>query len=156
MPGNGDAASRLDRHMNSRRLELDLSWEEVARSAEITAAHLLRIRKGTYAPRDLTKVRLERVLRWNAGSIDATLAGGKPEPLPLAERPEQPQRDRSGPMDWTTVELPEEDIAVVTGHWDELSEFARRWIAKSMREAVEELDGNSREGDNPQSQEPNP
>jgi transcriptional regulator with XRE-family HTH domain len=136
----------LGEYMDARRKDLGLRWEEVAAQAQITSSYLRAVRAGRRRPSEIIASKLERALGWTPGSIEVALAGGEPAPTP----------DRTGPMDWTTIELPEEDIAIVAGHWDELSEFARRWIARSMREAVEELDGKGREGDNPQSQEPNP
>lgn len=141
---SGDAASRLDEAMNNRRLELDLSWEEVARSAEITAAHLLRIRKGEYVPRELTKVRLERVLRWRAGSFDAAQDGGEPIPLD-GQGTARPQQNV------TELEVPEADARAVISHWGELSPTTQRILRGVVIEAkieIEERLAERRQSDN--------
>jgi transcriptional regulator with XRE-family HTH domain len=91
----GRNAERLDEAMRQRRVQLGLSWEDIAAAADITSAHLRRIRTGQYLPRDTTAAKLERAFRWSAGSIDAVLAGGEPTPLPT-RRLRPPTRS-----DWT-------------------------------------------------------
>lgn len=83
-------SDRLDQAMNDRRLDLDLSWDEVAAAARRSVATLRSIRRGTSQPSDLTKRRIENVLQWDTGSIDAILAGGDPTPL---ERNPEPEPD---------------------------------------------------------------
>jgi transcriptional regulator with XRE-family HTH domain len=77
---------RLDQAMDARRLDLDLSWKEVAAAANVSEATLRAIRAGKSQPSDLTKRRTEEALLWAAGSIDTILDGGTPTPL----RPQEP------------------------------------------------------------------
>ena len=72
---------RLDRAMEERRLDLDLSWNDVASEAKLSPATLRAIRRGNSQPEPLTKRRIEKVLRWASGSIDAIYASGEPTPL---------------------------------------------------------------------------
>lgn len=83
----------LDRAMDTRRLDLDLNWNDVAAAARISVATLRAIRSGANRPAPLTKRRLEAALRWSSGSIDALLAGGEPTPVESA-RNRQSAQDR--------------------------------------------------------------
>lgn len=77
-----DAAvrSRLSTAMEARRLELDLSWDRVAKDADISIAHLRRVRAGEVTLTAKAKEKIERALRWHPGSIDLVLAGKDAEP----------------------------------------------------------------------------
>lgn len=79
-----DAAvrSRLSAVMEARRLELDLSWDKVAKRAGISIAHLRRVRGGDVTLTAKAKWKIEQALLWNRGSIDLVLAGKDPEPAP--------------------------------------------------------------------------
>lgn len=76
---------RLNAHMNSRRLDLDLSWEEVADRARMTSTNLRAIRRGTTRPSELGARRLEDALDWKSGSIARILEGGEPELTAVAD-----------------------------------------------------------------------
>jgi transcriptional regulator with XRE-family HTH domain len=69
-----EAHKRLSDWMEEVAAELDLSWEEVASRAGMSAVNLRRIRKGQDMP-PRTKRKLERALQVDDGSIDAVLAG---------------------------------------------------------------------------------
>lgn len=73
-----DPARRLAQHLNDRRLNLRLQWQEVADRAKITAAHLRNIRNGQGSLSNLAKANLEHALQWAPGSIDRILAGSGP------------------------------------------------------------------------------
>ena len=77
---------RLDRLMNDRRLELDMSWTEVIERSGIKGPTLNALRKGTNVPTDKTKRGVERALEWRPGSIDKVLAGEGPDPVPPSIR----------------------------------------------------------------------
>lgn len=64
--------------MDDRRADLRLRWKDVAARAGLTTEGLLGVRKGTGEIRPLTKRGIEDALDWEAGSIDAILAGGEP------------------------------------------------------------------------------
>jgi hypothetical protein len=72
---------RLDAAIEDRRLDLEMSWTEVAETARIAAVTLRNIRRGRNQPSALNKRRLENALRWTPGSVDAILAGGEPTTL---------------------------------------------------------------------------
>jgi transcriptional regulator with XRE-family HTH domain len=131
----GRNAERLDEAMRQRRVQLGLSWEDIAAAADITSAHLRRIRTGQYLPRDTTAAKLERAFRWSAGSIDAVLAGGEPTPSP------DPQAAADG--DWpnsTQLDVPEADATVVIAHWGELSPAMQRILRRVVAEARGEVE----------------
>lgn len=68
---------RLDQAMSDRRVELRLSWRDVAAAAEMSEAALRAIRRGRYQPSRITKRRIEDALRWMTGSVDEILTGGE-------------------------------------------------------------------------------
>ena len=69
---------RLDRAIDARRLDLGLSWVQLAATAGISDVSLRNFRKGRGTPNALSKRRLEAALQWAAGSVDELLAGGQP------------------------------------------------------------------------------
>lgn len=75
------AHKRLDQVMNDRRVELDMTWGEIATRARIAEVTLRAIRKGDNNPGELTARRLEDALQWEPGSIEAILDGGQPTPV---------------------------------------------------------------------------
>lgn len=82
MTGAPSPYEHLEAHMNLRRLELRLTWAEVADRAGISRDTLHRVRRGKDPNvRDLTKAGIENSLGWSPGSVDAVLAGGEPTPV---------------------------------------------------------------------------
>lgn len=75
---------RLDEHMDARRLDLRMTWREVADAASISPETIRAVRRGDNVPGDITRRGLEDALRWEPGSINRILAGGDPTPLPEA------------------------------------------------------------------------
>lgn len=69
---------RLDKVMNARRLELRMTWRELAQAAEVSYEALRAIRKGDYRPAELTARALDEALQWMPGSVYAVLDGGEP------------------------------------------------------------------------------
>lgn len=86
MPIEPEARRRLAMYMDSRRLELDMKWMDVALASRVSYETLRDIRNGTRGDiRGLTKRAIETGLRWEHGSIDRILRGGEPslaEPAP--------------------------------------------------------------------------
>lgn len=74
-------SDRLDKAMEGRRLDLGLSWNDVAVAAKVSIATLRAIRRGTNQPSQLTKRRIDEALRWASGSVDALMTGGDPKPI---------------------------------------------------------------------------
>jgi hypothetical protein len=70
----------LDEHMDRRRLDLRLTWAEVATRAEISRDTLHRIRSGYKLAhlRELTKRGIEDALEWEPGSFDDIVFRDKP------------------------------------------------------------------------------
>lgn len=75
-----ETTTPLGEAMNQRRIELGLSWDQIADKAQVSTAFLREYRKGRKGARDLTKALLEDALKWRRGSLDAIAAGGQPEP----------------------------------------------------------------------------
>lgn len=75
---------RLAELMENRRLDLKLTWREVAEAAGITTETLRQVRYGTAQIQKLTQRRVEGALAWQPGSIATYLAGGDP-PSPVTD-----------------------------------------------------------------------
>jgi transcriptional regulator with XRE-family HTH domain len=74
---------RLADALNQRRGDLGLSQPEIARQAEVSLSTVNLMATGKRNNyRLIQKRRVEDVLRWAPGSIDALLAGGDATPLP--------------------------------------------------------------------------
>jgi hypothetical protein len=80
MPISDTARERLDRLMNDRRLELNLTWRDVAARAGLSYEALRSLRTGTGGVRDLTAVQIARALDWAPRSVLDILKGGDPVP----------------------------------------------------------------------------
>lgn len=74
---------RLDRLMDARRLDLGLTWREVAAFAGLSYEALREVRNGPGGTRTLTMRKIDRGLRWTPGSMERVLNGGDPENDPL-------------------------------------------------------------------------
>lgn len=73
---------RLTAAMDRRRIELRMQWSDVAAHAEMSVAHLRRIRNDEVPLSPLAAASLETALRWAPGSIDeVVLRDGSPTPL---------------------------------------------------------------------------
>lgn len=74
----GSHHERLAELMDARRLELGMTWEEVASAAGIKPPTLRAIRNGTNRPSPLTARGLDKAMSWTPGSVEAILDGGEP------------------------------------------------------------------------------
>lgn len=72
---------RLTAAMDKRRIELRMQWSDVAAHADMSVAHLRRIRNDEVPVTPLAAANLETALRWAAGSVEEVLRGGSPRPL---------------------------------------------------------------------------
>lgn len=89
MDGSGPDWGRLARFIQRRREELGLSVRKAASLAEVD--------RGTWADAEEAKRNLsrrswsgfERALQWQAGSIEAILAAGEPQPAPPGQYTER-------------------------------------------------------------------
>ncbi|MER7213530.1 MULTISPECIES: hypothetical protein [Streptosporangium] len=105
------ARSRLAQLMDERRVQLGLTWNQVADRANLTKEGLRTVRTGTRKIMPLTKGGIEVALAWQQGSVDAILAGGTPEEVPPSARaPEAPADNLAAP--WITTALEGEGSSV--------------------------------------------
>lgn len=89
MQGNDESRAQLDQWMDERRLELRLTWRQVARKAGMSTQNLLRIRKGEISISWNAADGIEDALRWPRGSIEAAVTRAeRPAGLPAGESPE--------------------------------------------------------------------
>lgn len=122
---------RLDEALDSRRLDLGLSWVQLAALAGVSDVSMRNFRKGRTAPGSLSKRRIEDALRWAPGSIDAVLEGKEPT---LADGGAAPARA-----------TPQEIRQLIAEAQDELRwlnpkyESTRRVISERLERQIAEL-----------------
>lgn len=85
MPRQTTVTTDLAWRMDQRRLQLRMRWDDIARAAEITPAFLRKIRNGESQASALTKARLEDVLQWKQGTIDAITGNASDGDIATAE-----------------------------------------------------------------------
>lgn len=73
-----DARARLADEMDDRRVQLGLTWRQVASLGLISYETLRAARKGKGDIASLTRAAIEKGLRWAPGSVSAVLDGGVP------------------------------------------------------------------------------
>lgn len=61
--------------MDERRVELRMSWRDVAQAAGVSEAALRTIRRGRHDPKDLTAAHIDDALQWPAGTLRLILKG---------------------------------------------------------------------------------
>ena len=72
--------------MDERRVELRMSWRDVAQAAGISEAALRTIRRGRHVPTDLTAARLDDALQWQPRTVKSILTGiDESAPMTLEE-----------------------------------------------------------------------
>lgn len=81
-------SSHLDNELNRRRLELGLTWRQLASEARTTYETLRAMRRAEGSASQLTRRNLERALRWAPGALDLVEQGGRPEVMPPESHPE--------------------------------------------------------------------
>jgi hypothetical protein len=75
-----EARERLAEFMDRRRIDLRLTWREVADAGGISYEALRAARNGVGDIRSLTQAGVEDGLQWEHGSVARILAGGDPTP----------------------------------------------------------------------------
>lgn len=92
MDATADALRRLGELVTARRTKLRLSVRAAGRLAGSTNTTWQRVEDGK-SVRDLTYAAVEYVLRWDAGSCKAVLAGGEPTVIDDNPPQEAPRQD---------------------------------------------------------------
>lgn len=95
MPAEDNPRTRLGDAMDQRRAHLRMQWNDVADKAEISVAHLRRVRNGTQALNPVLMAAIDDALQWQRGSVQAILDGG--EPIPLKSTTSAPRPWTAGP-----------------------------------------------------------
>lgn len=104
---------RLDEALKARcaEPELDLTWVDLAKRADVSVKTLDAIRRGRNRPNARTTRRLEDALRWERGSIAAIYAGGDPTPV-TQERPALVDPDVEAEAVWSSLTDEERERAM--------------------------------------------
>jgi hypothetical protein len=79
LPISGGARERLDKLMNDRRLELGITWRDVAARAGLSYETLRSARTSDSGMRELTAAQIARALEWEPRAVQRILAGGEPQ-----------------------------------------------------------------------------
>ncbi len=112
MAPQSEARRHLAALMDERRLELRLTWQEVADHGGVSLRALSNARTGDVEIRPLTQAGIEAGLQWDQGSIELVLAGGNPVPLGAASEPLPPRTGLPADEDdddvLAALEIPEE------------------------------------------------
>ncbi|MER7500505.1 helix-turn-helix transcriptional regulator [Nonomuraea pusilla] len=131
---------RLNEAMNDRRLELRLTWKQVAATAGISVEALGAIRRGAYRPTDLTARGLDDALQWNHGTVlgfypDDERRGGR--------RPQEPRQeaDHDDEIDLDTFvpESPAEKALMALYRARKQEEANRQADRQAIQEQLAEL-----------------
>ncbi|MFF0598097.1 helix-turn-helix domain-containing protein [Streptomyces antibioticus] len=80
-----ELAKRRDTAMNRRRLELGMTWRQVAAAAGVSYETLRAVRKGDSTGGELTLRSIERALRWAPPAFEVIDSGGEPAPADDAQ-----------------------------------------------------------------------
>jgi hypothetical protein len=70
--------------MDQRRLDLRLTWQDVAERGGVSLRALANARTGDSQIRPLTQAGIETGLQWEDGAVGIILAGGDPVPRPAS------------------------------------------------------------------------
>ena len=103
MPPRPPGRANLAKLMDDRRIELGLTWEQVADAAGLRYETLRAVRNKDSAIRPLTRRAIATALRWSPNSVDLILDGGDPDPLPeqaaaqAGPRPQDPPAPAAEP-----------------------------------------------------------
>lgn len=124
-PVTPGARARLAAAMEARRLELGLTWQEVAIRGGTSTKTLQVARTGPHETRADTKRAIERGLSWDAGSVDMILQDR--EPVPLDAPAAAPDAD--GPGDTAAAMFPDDPVAAEIWRRDLPVEEREREIA---------------------------
>jgi DNA-binding XRE family transcriptional regulator len=73
----GEALERVWQYIDTARVELDLTWDELARISGVTRATYYNIQAGRN-PTKLTRKKIEDALDWGRGSIAKIIKGEEP------------------------------------------------------------------------------
>lgn len=80
MASQSEARRRLAALMDQRRLDLHLTWQDVAERGGVSLRALANARTGDSPIRPLTQAGIETGLQWEDGTVEIILAGGDPVP----------------------------------------------------------------------------
>lgn len=154
MTVDGDPDGRLEAlaaHVERRISELGLEYAAVARTAGFSDETLSKIRKGIKA-RAATYRKLERALRWEAGSVQAVLDGGAPISAAEAESGDSPgvaetRLSPDGEMVRRVVRATAREWGLKPQEMDEVLRLVRQDLERMQHNGDDTEDpGNSRAG----------
>lgn len=129
MPTQPEERRQLARDMEKRRLELGLRWQEVADAGRVSLRALNNARTGDREIRPLTRQGIEKGLRWELGSIELILSGGRPVPRNDGRRDPVPTPADDALNDLDRI-MENEDLPLEMRR--DFAELARKWRARNQ------------------------
>ena len=136
MPITPEQRERLDEAMNKRRLDLGITWRDVASRAGLSYEALRRLRTGDGGIRDLTGAKISRALDWTPESVDAVLAGG--DPVPAAARTSASE-DTTVTILRGALSASEQYIMDTSRDPEYAAELVRKWREFGIDDMIREL-----------------
>jgi transcriptional regulator with XRE-family HTH domain len=134
---SSDALQRLGAAVRAGRAAAGLTIEDAAERADVSPTTWGRVERAEDGVRRTTYLQVERVLGWDAGSVDAVLAGGEPTATG------QPASGRSGRR--RADHISEWERSIIDEIWshpsltnDQKEELAARARAKAAEARVVE------------------
>lgn len=73
--------ARLSRYVRTRRGDLGMTQEDLARAAGVDPKTIYNVESGTHKPYAKNASRIERALRWSSGALEIIASGGEPSDL---------------------------------------------------------------------------
>lgn len=113
----------LGTHMKRRRLALDIRLNAAYEAAGVAKSTWLNWEKDRNLPEEFNHQRIERVLRWAPGSVQAVLDGGEPVEIDPSVIALPAREDRLPPDDDFVTELrgmnlsPEHRDVLIRTYW---------------------------------------
>lgn len=121
--------------MDKRRIDLRMSWQQVARRAGMTTTNLTRIRTGRSAISWAAIEGLERALLWSPGSIEAfVLHGTEPEELSGDAEPSPPMQSE------LDNDLDAEGELIFEGFRSLFRKHGKRMTPRALRRLLDDID----------------
>lgn len=151
LTGDEQTRRQLDTEMDARREDLELTWRQVAEAAGIHYETIRAARKGRAGIPEQTRRAIEKGLRWEQGSVDAILRGGKPTLLPATEpRTDQEPDPLKGFLDrlrGLILRMPPDRILDLLDMFPEVPEAERYQLLRRITRLKAQKERGGTEGD---------
>lgn len=97
MAQEGETLGRVWDHIDAARVELDLTWDELAERSGVARATFYNIQSGR-TPAKLTRKKIEDAVGWSRGSIAKIMRGEEPTAKRVGVDPRTASADQLGEL----------------------------------------------------------